>query len=71
MVYQYRDGESAAGKELTGSAVARVDHVRRLSDLVAKPAALAASCLQRFHRSPPVLNVQRRCHNRNMASSTG
>jgi hypothetical protein len=45
----HADGEGAAGKALTVSAVARVYYGRRLSDLVAKPAALAAASLRKYH----------------------
>ena len=52
MARSHREGERAAGKALTVSAVTRVDHVRRLSDLVAKLAARAAAGLRKSHRSP-------------------
>jgi hypothetical protein len=50
----YPDGERTAGKALAVRAVTRVNQVRRLRDLVAEPAALAAAGLWKSHRRLPV-----------------
>jgi hypothetical protein len=52
-VPDHPDGKCAAGKALTVGAVTRANHVRRLGDLVAEPAALAAAGLRKFHRTLP------------------
>jgi hypothetical protein len=41
------------GKALTVATVTRVNHARRLGDLVAKTAAVAAAGLRKFHRTLP------------------
>ena len=61
-IYDHADGEGAAGKVLTVSAVTCENHKRRLSDLVAKPAALAAAGLRKSHRTLPVNDLKRRYH---------
>ena len=53
LVHDHPDGKCAAGKALTVGAVTRVNHLRRLGDLVAKSAALAAAGLRKFHRTLP------------------
>src|SRR3954453_15789356 len=61
-IYDHADGEGAAGKALTVSAVTRVDHKRRLNDLVAKSTALAAAGLRRSRRTLPINDLKRRYH---------
>jgi hypothetical protein len=52
-VHDHPDGKCTAGKALAVGTVTRVNHARRLGDLVAKTALVAAAGLRKFHRTLP------------------